>query len=210
MLKGILSAALMALLAMSARDSATAKTIDTFDFSFLNGWVTGSDPTGTFTGTVEPDGLIEQTDLTSFSVTFFDVVTATTLTINLAGLKLFSFDPTGGASSLDFIASPPPISPINLCIGASASFDPTCGQGPPGVRGVLVNGSFLDDFTLDAGEVTLVSSVTVVPEASTWVMTLTGFAGLSLIRAVVARNIARRSSPQHFRARHAAEGGSAA
>ena len=64
-----------------------AATIDTFDFtqvgwvqvaSFIGGTVTGSVPdpggilSGSFTGTVEPSGLIELGDLTSFSDTYFN------------------------------------------------------------------------------------------------------------------------------------------
>ena len=66
-------------LAFTTASVAHATTIETYDFT-VTGWSFNIGGvffpsnarvlTGSFTGVVEPDGLIEQTDLTSFSASF--------------------------------------------------------------------------------------------------------------------------------------------
>ncbi len=142
-----------------------AATIDTYDFT-QGGYtsVLGTGVlTGSFTGTVEADGFIERADVSSMSLTFVSGQPPP-FSVNLLP-TFFSFDTAGGSSSLDFVT-------IYACVGAAAAFGaPGCGVG--GYNGII--GLFT---TQDLPEVTLVSSLTTVPEPSTWAMLLLGFAGL--------------------------------
>ncbi|MGB7976699.1 MAG: PEP-CTERM sorting domain-containing protein [Roseiarcus sp.] len=155
--------------------TARAAVVDTFSFT-TSGWGI-STLSGQFSGTVEPDGLIEQTDLTAFQATGFNGARG----INLSGpgsLSFFSYNTAGGASSFDLIATVFNGITTTVCIGASATLSPTCnpqGTNPAPTRAVILVDSIPFDFTSDPPAVTLVSSVP-VPEPGTWATTLLGFA----------------------------------
>ena len=177
-----------------------AATIDTFDFtqvgwievaSFLGGTVSGSVPdpggilSGSFTGTVEPSGLIELGDLTSFSDTYFDLANPGGIGLNsLFNLSLFSYNTTGGASSLDIAGSFGQL--FAACVGAAVPLDGFCTSNfqlfyPPGTNGaIVVLARSPVEFTSNRPVITLVSSVTTppaVPEPSTVSMLMTFLAG---------------------------------
>ena len=108
-----LTLAIIAVLA--AVQPGWATTVDTFDFT-QTGWSvffpgTGTFPdstgllSGSFTGAVEPNGFIEQGDLTAFSAVFTPADPTPFTPLALNQLTLFSFDTAGGASSLDFAGS---------------------------------------------------------------------------------------------------------
>ncbi len=179
-----------------------AATIDTFDFTQV-GWVqvgglqggtvSGSVPdlggilSGSFTGTVEPSGLIELGDLTSFSDTYFDSANPGGISLNSGDppfkLSLFSYNTTGGASSLDIAGSVGQF--FAACVGAAVPLDAACSPNlqffyPPGTNGVIVElSSFPVYFTSVQPVITLVSSITTpaVPEPSTTSMLMTFLAG---------------------------------
>jgi PEP-CTERM motif len=171
---------------------ARAATIDTYDFTqggytfngspFLTGVLTGS-----FTGNVESSGFIEIADLSSINVTF-------TTTIALEGVfqafgvgpaTFFSFDTAQGPGSLDFETAIDNVGGVVSCVGAVAAF----GFGACGLGGV--NGFVTPIWTTQAlPVVSLVSSVTIVPEPSTWAMMMIGFAGLGFAGYRVRRNSA--------------------
>jgi hypothetical protein len=164
---------------------AGAETIDTFDF-VQNDYVWKLTPLivafnldGSFTGTVEPDGSIQQADLTAFKA---NVPLEIDDLFTTANLSLFSYNTTGGSNSLDFVVSGP-VGAIGaiLCVGASVGLDPACllagGAIPAFADGKLFFTSPFLYLTGDFPTVTLVSSVTSVPEASTWTMLITAFAG---------------------------------
>jgi hypothetical protein len=145
---------------------ARGATIDTLDFSESN-WsfyptlspVSGT-LTGSFTGTVEADDLIEQGDLTSFSVSF--TVGSLFEIIPLAELTLFSYNLNGGPSSLDIAGMP---QPVNICVGAATALDPNCTVDfevayPAGTVGVVELGDVPDFVSSSFPTITLVSSVT--------------------------------------------------
>ncbi len=102
---------------------AGAGTVETFTF-------TQTYPvdvmTGTFTGSLEPDGSIQLADLTAFSAI---LVNSSIDTYSLQDLQLFSFLPgaNGPNSSLDFFASITSGVPGSFCVGAAAAFG-LCGQ----------------------------------------------------------------------------------
>lgn len=131
--------------------------------------------TGSFSGTVEAGGLIELADLSDLSFVFTVPSTdpqAPILQFSGHGLpSFFSFNTTGGSSSLDFTA----IFDVQICVGAVTAL--VCGLDG-------FNGSVFDGLNLfrteDLPVVTLVSSVTAsIPESSTWALMLVGFAGLA-------------------------------
>ncbi len=182
---------------------AQAGTIDTFDFTqsgwtaaVLNGSVitagstdTGGILSGSFSGNVEPSGLIELSDLTSLAATYSDSLSGDIAIQGQNHLSLFSYDTTGGASSLD-IAGTFPFSEI--CVGAAVPLDAQCTDSssftyPAGTDGaVLLQAGVPFSITADQPIVTLVSSVTTspVPEpASIWLLVtaLAGMSGLGLI-----------------------------
>lgn len=165
------AATLSAILSFASIAGASARTVDVYDFT-QDGYtdsITGPTNvlTGTFTGTVEPDGLIELADLASISVTFMGVTYH-------GPASFFSFNTMGGSSSLDLI-----LPSGAICVGAAAAFGADfCGVG--GVNGYIYDHSVGLPFTTqELPTVTLVSSMT-VPEPSTWAMTLAGFAALGL------------------------------
>jgi hypothetical protein len=83
-----------------------AVTLDTFNFT-QGGYQSGGTLTGTFTGIVEPSGLIEAKDLTNFFAVFTPGPFEYELIVPLpsGGGPFFSYDVNGGNSSLD--SSPP-------------------------------------------------------------------------------------------------------
>ena len=178
------SAAFLALAGLAPR--AHAAVVDTFSFSNLSGWnLSGTNFSGQFTGTVEPDGLIELADLSAFSIqgSFFG---GPWKGLGKGELQFFSFNTTGGASSLGFISAVV-IDDANAlaCSGAPSVLDPQCNPGgliPASTLAALAGSEIGAVFTPDQTTVTLVSSVS-TPEPSTWAMMLTGFAGLGLLGA---------------------------
>ena len=80
--------ALLIIAVLAGTQSARATTVDTFAFTQGNWFsaflvdqtvipevsIAGGILTGSFTGKVEPDGLIELSDLTSFSATYSDSI----------------------------------------------------------------------------------------------------------------------------------------
>ncbi len=141
-------------------------TIDTFSVSQTN-WLFGQEPpnplsgtlTGSFSGIVEPSGLIEQGDLTAFSLTYRDQFNS--IPFVLSELSLFSFDTKGGVSSLDIAAQQSYV----FCEGAAAVLDPACFGvfRPQTVAAEVVLGGDTSAYTLDAPTIQLVSSVTTTP-----------------------------------------------
>jgi hypothetical protein len=186
MVKQTLAAMLLASLAAPLVDRpavASVRTLDTFDFAMLTGWrdrngqPIDTSLTGSFTGYLEPSGFIELGDLTSFTAVFngVDVLPITVL-------SFFSFDPTGGASSLDFIDDG---ETKTACVGAAATFSPICnpnGTNPVDSIGVFNFSGVLVADTNSLANIKLVSSIP-VPEPSTWSMLVLGLAGLGLARA---------------------------
>jgi hypothetical protein len=118
---------------------AEAATISTYSFT-QDGYHGGPTSngltavlTGSFSGTVESSGVINQADLTdfSFTLTIYNTdhsVFAVPLTGDLSDLALFSYDTTGGPSSLDISSQ----NPVGLCVGAAAAFGQCRGSGYSG------------------------------------------------------------------------------
>jgi hypothetical protein len=184
MSKRILALGASAFLAMAP--AVSAATIDTYDFT-QGGYSTPVAPpfdtgvlAGSFTGSVEADGFIELADVSSMTVKF--AVSGTPIWSIDSLPVFFSFDTTGGSSSLDFITNVAGVI-IPACVGAAAALGAGgCGSG--GVNGIVGETTILGVVvwtTQDLPVVTLVSSVTSIPEPSTWVMMLLGFAGLGYV-----------------------------
>jgi hypothetical protein len=178
--------------------AARAATIDTFAFT-QSGWanaqisgagvVTAGSPvpggvlTGTLTGTVEPSGLIELGDLGSFSAVYSPAFPSGPPTLNLSSLALFSYDINGGASSLDFVGFN---ASGQICVGAALALSPLCTfqsgsplSFPSSFAAVYppVSG-FPSYVAADQPVITLVSSVTPMPEPSSLPLLATFLAGL--------------------------------
>jgi PEP-CTERM motif len=159
---------------------ARAATIDTYDFT-QGGYTFNGSPfltavlTGSFTGNVESSGFIEIADLSSINVTF-TITTDLEPVFQVFGFgpaTFFSFDTAQGPGSLDFETAIGDVGGAVSCVGAVAAF----GFGACGLGGV--NGFVSPIWATQAlPVVSLVSSVTIVPEPSTWAMMLLGFAGL--------------------------------
>ena len=84
--------------------------VDTFSFSISSGWTVPLDTTiyGQFTGTVEPDGLIELGDLSSFQLNAYYVGTQL-LDPTVGNLLFFAYNTSSGAIRLgSLIRVPPP------------------------------------------------------------------------------------------------------
>jgi hypothetical protein len=184
MLKRILLTVIFALLASASGRPVSAETIDTFHVDYASAFVIN------FTGVVEQDGLIQLTDLTDISFRSSLFLTS----LPKADVSLFSFNTTGGPSSLDFIVSDPAV-PVLACGGASiALFAPCNAFGRVPLDATLMIFTVAPVWSLDLPTITLLSSTT-VPEPSTWAMLLAGFAGIAFVAAISrgrgARQIAR-------------------
>jgi hypothetical protein len=180
MLKRILSTLIFALLASAAGRTVSAATIDTFQAEYQSIFIIN------FTGAVEQDGLIQLTDLTdiSFASTFFGP------TLTKPDVTLFSYNTTGGASSLDFIVSDPAV-PVLACGGASiALFAPCNAFGRVPIDATLMIFIVGPVWSFNLPTITLRSSST-VPEPPTWAMLLAGFAGIGFVGAISRRRGAR-------------------
>ena len=172
MLKRTLQTAFVVFPTLLAVNSTASAATETFNFSYLTGW-NGTDTslTGSFTGTVEPDGLIERSDLTSFTAT---LITGTPppiiASIDLSELTEFSYDTTGGGvvaivyrvrsrifTSADLLVR-------RRCGGPRCRLQSWRRQSA-NVRANLVNGSLVL-YTTDFPQITR------VPEARTWAMLL--------------------------------------
>lgn len=181
-----------------ALSPAGAATIDTFSFTQSNwmgsfsdggmihtsGPVAGGLLSGSFTGIVEPGGLIRLADLSAFSDNFTDTAApmgVATLAMNLGSLTAFSYLTSGGASTLDIAGT---FDAGGNCVGGAVPFSPACTDGfafayPPGIfgAGFIVADPVPIVVALDQPVITLVSSVTTVPEPSALPL-LAAFAGL--------------------------------
>jgi hypothetical protein len=174
MLKRILWTLIFALLVSTTGSAASATTIDTFSVAYKHALGIN------FTGAVEQDGLIQLTDITdiSFSSFLFGGVVPTK-----PDVTLFSYNTTGGASSLDFIVSDPAV-PVLACGGASIALFAPCnafGRVPLDATLMIFIAAPISFFDLPT--ITLLSSTT-VPEPPTWAMLLAGFAGIGFLAAI--------------------------
>jgi PEP-CTERM motif len=160
--------------------TASSAIVDTFSFSISSGWSVPLATTifGQFTGTVEPDGLIELGDLSSFQLTA-NFVGQQLLSPGVGNLLFFTYNTGGLASSLGIIDQGPT---TTACAGAPSDLAPSCnpaGQNPIADAVMVFLGTVIDT-TPDAPVITLISSKNTVPEPSTWVTMLLGFAGLGI------------------------------
>ena len=168
----VTTAALIALgLASLAPCIAQADTVNTYDFR-IDGWTifprgqpdSSSILTGSFTAVVEPNGLIEQADLKSFTAKFSPYLFSWTL----SDLSLFSFNTNGGASSLDFVVGVRP-EEVGTCVGAAALFAADCTIGfeefPPSgtLASIVVGNHFLTETSSTQPTIALESSLVVTP-----------------------------------------------
>ena len=181
---------------------AHGATVDTFTFT-QGGWAAATlnqvftpaaaDPgavlTGSFTGTVEPSGLIELSDLTAFSDVFSDTLHPNGVQVqNLEITSLFSFNTAGGNSSLTIAGYY--LDTGQSCVGSAVAFDSNCtGYSDfayaAGINGSLFSGPFFPRLvTFEQPIVTLVSSVTTspttvaAPELPSSVLFLSGLVGM--------------------------------
>jgi hypothetical protein len=175
---------------------ARSATIDTFAFTQL-GWglaeitsegltIGAADPggilTGTFTATVEPDGLILLADLTAFSDSYSDSAAKGIIGMGLADLTVFGYDVTEGSGSLDTAGT---YGKDQTCEGNAVPTSPNCsGSGTivytTGFDGAIFRAGLPlpSLLTLDQAAVTLVTApTTTVPEPSELSL-LAAFAGL--------------------------------
>ncbi len=187
--------------ALALATSSRAATIDTYDFSqsgYTAGGAVFNPLVGSFSGQVEPTGLIELSDLTSFLVrspTITNIPPGGPPMTEIVVPAFFSFNTTGGNSTLDVAASTAD-GEIKVCAGAAAAFGGTiagvnCGAGG-GSTGYIyfAGGAFA---TNQFAQVTLVSSVTApaaAPEPGTLPL-FTLASALILIGAARSRWISR-------------------
>jgi len=178
-----LRAAALSIGMMMAPAIAKASTIDTFSFT-QSGYTGGGTLTGTFTGTVEADGFIEQADLSAFNAT----LTAPETEGEAMGffyqtdLQLFSFLPSsdGPNSSLDFYAQTAGLDQ-NVCVGAAAAFG-LCGAGG-NFAGIANTIGVADASTPNLPVLTLISSLPTNPPATVPEPATDSFCGVALIAA---------------------------
>ena len=191
-IKAILAAAVIAQAVYAS--AAHAATIDTYTFSevgwdyynFVSDPVPGAYLSGAFTGVVEPSGRIKLSDLTSF-IAYYGDTALLPVAIPLSTLVSFSFDTTGGPSSLNIFAGAG--QNINvLCVGADASTTTGCEfrqvfLNPAGTNGAFflddVNGPFYTTSGLPT--LTLVSSIATTPLPATLPLLATGLGSLGLL-----------------------------
>jgi hypothetical protein len=164
-------------------EKARAATVDTFDFQ--QSLVASSAPipatiTGSFSGVPDASGYISLSSLDSFTMEGIDITP-----------RFFSFNVSGGNSSLDLAVLGPAENVAFSCMGAAAAF----GGGINGVDcgGGGYNGTAqiytalgppndfaeLDYVTQDLPQVTLVSSIN-TPNPSALPLMATGLAALGL------------------------------
>jgi hypothetical protein len=207
-----------AITAVGCATAASATTIDTFSFTQSNwlgsfssnggmvqtdGTVAGGLLSGTFTGVVEPGGLIRLADLSTFSDIFTDSLApmgVATTGMNLASLTTFSYLTMGGPSTLDVAGA---IDAGGNCMGGAVPFSPNCTFDfhltyPAGIFGAvfIVNDPVPIAVALDQPVITLVSSITTppaVPEPSEPAL-LAVFLGLCGVAGWAARRDAAASA----------------
>jgi len=150
MLRSVI-AGLVVLGALVVADGAKAATFKSYSFT-QDGFVDtnpGSTVTGTvsgsFAGEVNSLGTIERSDLTAFNVTFELLFSGGHYFWQGTSPMLFSFNTTGGPTTLDFVV--PLIGPLTdqtLCVGAAAALGVRdCGpQGGEGNFASLTTAQF--------------------------------------------------------------------
>jgi hypothetical protein len=164
---------------------AATRTIDTFVFGYnAADWFDYNDmgevqPVvfvygGSFTATVEPGGSIQLPDLLDVTI---QIITNTVIQLPKSDLSAFLYFPTGGASSLDLIASSPSV-PILACAGPAVGLFAPCNDFGR-IPGNATASVFIDRpvWTLTLPRIELISSIT-VPEPSTWTMLFLGLVGM--------------------------------
>ncbi len=181
---------------------ARSAVIDTFAFT-QSGWgfsdntadglaVGAADPggilAGTFTGTVEPDGLVRLADLTAFSDSYSDSAAKGIVGMSLADLSVFAYDATSGFGSLDMAGT---YGKDQTCEGNAVPTTPDCNGSGTVVYTAGIDGAIFKAglplpslLTLDQPVITLVSSVTTpvpaIPEPSALSLVAV-FAGLCAV-----------------------------
>ena len=129
------AACAMMIIALTLATAAQATTINTYSFT-QDGYFSDTLPsgltgvlTGSFSGTVPSNGIIGRADLTGFSYAFtiynVDHTVFDSLLGGAADLAAFSYNPTGGASTLLISAQ----SDVGVCVGAAAAFGLCGGSG---------------------------------------------------------------------------------
>jgi hypothetical protein len=165
---------------------ARASTIDTYSFSQggYGGDATVSEYsaalTGTFSGSVGGGGLIGRADLTSLSYSFVIYLEGSavwTITGSLPDVTIFSFNPTGGPSTLGIAAQ---TSLAAICVGAPAAFGLCGGTGHLGVDDQIGNYRSPDFWTSQLPQITLVSSVATTPVPAPLPLFLSSIGALGL------------------------------
>ncbi len=167
-----------------------AAIVDTFSFQNFGPYtVSGSGIhfdnvgfMGQFTGTVEPDGNIDLGSLSAFHADVFFIGSPFFFGdgYDLGQLSVFDFDPAGGATTLEFVATRG--SGHFLCTGLAADFNPACADSAvTGLAAAIIYLAPTTAYTAGFTTVRLVSSVVTTPaapEPSTWTMLALGFAAM--------------------------------
>jgi PEP-CTERM motif len=181
-----------------------ASTFEEFKFSnngpflLVDGRDSGFNFNGSFSGFVEPDGVLKVGDLTSFDLQFYFVANPNGPNApppspdyevkfdgnpadTLGELNDFNFEAAGGSGTLAFIAS---TSFWTFCTGAPSALSAACNPAPSALIGPQATIA-LDEPSLGLQMVYATSSATkltmvALPEPSTWALMALGFAGLGL------------------------------
>ena len=189
-LKNLLLAGVLSVAANLAGNPAAASTL--VNFSFTQDLQSGTILSGSFSGLADDIGHLTKTDLTAFEAH-----------IDINGHRFFVsydlswFQQPGTMFSFQTLGSPLDVGSLNIfgrlpnqthgiCIGAAAAFG-LCGFNSPVVfRGVLSSSNYAfvatqapvitQQFNVDIG-----TSVSGVPEPSTWAMMLLGFLGVGFV-----------------------------